>query len=109
MSDKVTLDNNCGHIERYNTVCVNCGDEDRLVDFNTAINDYLGVLTTLNGRVIPPRPVDAIVPQRQDAIALEACVSCPATHVTFRDRESVTEYKITGMCQECQDEFYANE
>jgi hypothetical protein len=28
---------------------------------------------------------------------------------SFRDLESVREYKIGGLCQECQDEFYGTE
>lgn len=28
------------------------------------------------------------------------------TGATFRDTQSIREYKISGICQECQDEYF---
>lgn len=59
------------------------------------------------------RPVDQIFPEahRPVAIATGHCVSppvgCGAKVVGFVDSISAQEYQITGMCQSCQDRFYA--
>ena len=34
------------------------------------------------------------------------CISCGKPILGFKDEVSVKEYRITGMCQECQDEVY---
>lgn len=59
------------------------------------------------------RPVDQIFPDahRPVAIATGMCVSpplgCGQRVSGFNDETSAREYKITGMCQGCQDKFYA--
>lgn len=59
------------------------------------------------------RPVDQIFPEahRAVAIATGACVSppfgCGQKVQGFVDTASAKEYQITGMCQGCQDRFYA--
>jgi hypothetical protein len=62
------------------------------------------------------KPVDFLFPvapgsasglTREEAIDQHKCVMCDTEGpVDFRDRESVAEYHISGMCQNCQDEFY---
>jgi len=59
------------------------------------------------------RPVDDIFPgaNRQVSIATAHCVSPPfgcGNPITgFNDSLSAKEYKITGMCQACQDKMFA--
>lgn len=59
------------------------------------------------------RPVDQIFPDahRPVAIATGVCVSppfgCGQKVAGFTDAASAREYKITGMCQACQDKLYA--
>jgi len=35
-------------------------------------------------------------------------VGCGGPAMVFRDPLSAREYRITGMCQKCQDEFFGN-
>lgn len=53
------------------------------------------------------RPADALFPGRQDAQRNASCAFNPL-HVadTFRDELSAKEYRISGLCQACQDDFY---
>lgn len=40
-------------------------------------------------------------------VALEGCNTCPNNYpLTFRDVPSYREYKISGICQDCQDEIF---
>lgn len=42
-----------------------------------------------------------------EAQAEQVCVMCGASVVNgFRDSRSEKEYRISGMCQKCQDDFY---
>jgi len=43
---------------------------------------------------------------RVETIKSDACVMCPETNVTFKDYLSVREYRISGMCQKCQDKVW---
>lgn len=58
------------------------------------------------------KPVDDIFPSahRQISIATSTCVSppfgCGNPVAGFRDEISAKEYKITGMCQSCQDRIF---
>lgn len=58
------------------------------------------------------RPVDILFPeaQRPEAISLGFCVlppfGCGQPVTGFRDEISEREYKISGMCQACQDSFF---
>jgi hypothetical protein len=36
------------------------------------------------------------------------CTTCGKSVVEFRDRLSLREYYISGMCQECRDKAYPN-
>lgn len=40
-------------------------------------------------------------------IRMGVCIDClKSTANTFRDRLSVREYQISGLCQECQDKVF---
>jgi hypothetical protein len=57
--------------------------------------------------LFPVAPGSASGLTREEAIDQHKCVMCPTEGpVDFRDRESVREYHITGMCQKCQDDYY---
>ncbi len=43
---------------------------------------------------------------RGECIEANNCTMCEATDVTFRDSLSVKEYRISGMCQTCQDRVF---
>jgi hypothetical protein len=43
---------------------------------------------------------------RVSCVEANECTLCPATNVTFRDALSVKEYRISGMCQGCQDRVW---
>lgn len=61
------------------------------------------------------RPVDDVFPQahRQIALATNHCASPPfgcGNPVTgFRDKRSADEYRITAMCQNCQDKLFGGD
>lgn len=38
--------------------------------------------------------------------AAKICVSCGKPATEFKDEKSAREYKITGYCQDCQDEIF---
>lgn len=58
------------------------------------------------------RPVDIVFPQANRVKSIEAklCIAkpigCGEPITQFKDELSAREYKITGMCQACQDKFY---
>ena len=42
-------------------------------------------------------------------VAEEGCNTCPGEYpLEFRDIPSYREYKISGMCQKCQDEVFGS-
>jgi hypothetical protein len=43
-----------------------------------------------------------------DMVDSKICPFCskPIVPSEFRDRKSIREYEISGLCQECQDDFY---
>ncbi len=43
---------------------------------------------------------------RQETVKANACMECSNTDLIFRDRLSREEYRISGMCQSCQDETF---
>jgi len=43
---------------------------------------------------------------RQDAIRSNTCLNCRGEAVEFRSEKCRTEYTLSGMCQECQDDFF---
>jgi len=46
---------------------------------------------------------------RTTAINNNKCVWCKTDIKTFKDDASVNEYKISGLCQACQDEVFVYE
>jgi hypothetical protein len=53
-------------------------------------------LSTLNGGKV-----------REDIIRQGLCMTCDrTTKATFRDEASRNEYRISGMCQSCQDKVF---
>jgi hypothetical protein len=50
---------------------------------------------------------------RTSAITTDVCVrapiGCGGPATDFRDAPSATEYRISGLCQKCQDSFYGVE
>ena len=55
---------------------------------------------------IPMRPADQIYPERHERMAAGVCVICKKPIAGFRDELSEKEYRISGMCQECQDSVF---
>jgi len=43
---------------------------------------------------------------RSDAIKTDICVICKGSAIEFRDVCSFREYRISGMCQKCQDDTF---
>tara|TARA_R110000824_G_scaffold43106_4_gene126496 strand:- start:119 stop:352 length:234 start_codon:yes stop_codon:yes gene_type:complete len=44
--------------------------------------------------------------QRKNTIINNRCALCQNPDLKFRDDGSVKEYRISGMCQKCQDNFF---
>lgn len=65
-----------------------------------------------NEETVPVRPVDAIFPgaKRVESIEKRCCVKppfgCGQPVGEFRDALSEKEYRISGLCQKCQDEIF---
>lgn len=47
--------------------------------------------------------------KKDGAIQAGTCVCCNDKAEEFRDEISVKEYKISGLCQRCQDVFFLEE
>ena len=43
---------------------------------------------------------------RPDTIRAGGCVTCDTTKVEFKNKISEREYRISGMCQSCQDSVF---
>ena len=41
-----------------------------------------------------------------ETIQLKRCAFCKDPDFNFRDEVSLKEYKISALCQKCQDDFY---
>lgn len=56
------------------------------------------------------RPVDAIFPERRQALTEKKCLpqplGCGKPATSFKDGISAKEYNISGFCQACQDAFF---
>jgi len=46
---------------------------------------------------------------REQQIAAGLCMWCPKDALVFKDDLSKVEYRISGMCQECQDKTFVGE
>jgi hypothetical protein len=44
---------------------------------------------------------------RVGAVSEGSCVACSEMATEFRDEISVGEYRISGLCQRCQDEVFS--
>lgn len=58
---------------------------------SAAMNAFLDQLTGMLGQT------------RTNAITNDVCVSCNEDASTFKDALSEREYRISGLCQRCQD------
>jgi len=43
---------------------------------------------------------------RSEALAAGKCVSCEGDAMTFKDQISAREYRISALCQACQDKVF---
>lgn len=46
---------------------------------------------------------------RTEALDTHTCISCNKPAIEFRDEKSAVEWRITGLCQKCQDDFFLEE
>ncbi len=53
----------------------------------------------------PQRPADLLYPERREAILADLCVACEKP-ARFYDAVSEREYKISGLCQNCQETVF---
>ena len=51
---------------------------------------------------------DVIGIDRQEVIKNNTCAFCVEPNFEFRNAISVQEYRISGLCQNCQDEVFEN-
>lgn len=62
---------------------------------------------------VPFRPVDLLVPGRREAIAAQRCIAspigCGCEATFFRDELSEREFRISGLCQRCQDSIFCED
>lgn len=58
-----------------------------------------------------PRPADSLFPNRRAKMAAAICVTCGKNEgfLDFVDGLSLDEWCISGMCQSCQDAFWAED
>lgn len=55
----------------------------------------------------PLRPVDLLFgPHRRDAIEMSCCAHCGGEAELFADELSKREYRISGLCQNCQNNVF---
>lgn len=52
------------------------------------------------------KPVAELCPESLRFIILELCTNCKKEITDFRNIISIKEYKISGLCQKCQDFIY---
>ncbi len=43
---------------------------------------------------------------RTEALNTRTCISCGESATEFKDSKSAAEWRITGLCQKCQDDFF---
>ena len=59
------------------------------------------------------RPVDAIFPDRAEAIKNHRCIAkpigCGGNANSFKDELSAKEYKMSAFCQKCQDKLFGGD
>lgn len=55
--------------------------------------------------------IEALLPGRRDAIKSDRCIDtfgCGGPATEFRDALSAKEYRISGLCQTCQDGVFGS-
>lgn len=52
------------------------------------------------------RPIDILFPDHSAKVEMGICPVCGNACGAFRDALSQREHNISGMCQECQDDFF---
>lgn len=52
------------------------------------------------------RPFTKIFPKAINDIKNEVCPTCGKRVRNFRDYQSIKEYKVSGVCQDCQDRAF---
>lgn len=55
------------------------------------------------------KPIDILFPGRQAVIDSGRCPTCGQPIGVFRDALSAKEFRISGMCQKCQDDVFTEE
>jgi hypothetical protein len=55
------------------------------------------------------KAIEGIFPGTMAAIDKELCPTCGEPIAGFRDELSLREYKISGMCQACQDSVFGED
>lgn len=61
----------------------------------------------MHGKSLPMRSaIEALFPGTKAAIAEDRCPVCKNDIDGFRDHLSQKEYRISGLCQLCQDEVF---
>jgi hypothetical protein len=57
------------------------------------------------------RPVDILFPEERARKEMALCPFCDnaISESDFRDKVSLREYQISGLCQSCQDEVFSGE
>ena len=63
-------------------------------------------METIDINRMPMRPADQVYPERRERMAARTCVFCKKPITGFRDELSEREYRVSGMCQECQDRVF---
>jgi hypothetical protein len=62
---------------------------------------------------VPQRPADLLFPGRQEAIARALCIpapiGCGGPADEFSDDLSRREFRISGLCQSCQDAIFGED
>lgn len=46
---------------------------------------------------------------RTEALDTHTCISCRKPAIEFKDQRSAAEWRITGLCQKCQDDVFFEE
>lgn len=55
------------------------------------------------------RPADSLFPNRRVAIHADICAICSNAASEFKDDLSRREYRISGLCQACQDSVFGSD
>jgi hypothetical protein len=46
---------------------------------------------------------------RTQALTTHTCICCGKPAIDFKDEKSATEWRITGLCQKCQDAVFGED